>query len=145
MFYLKMSLFPCCSWRTSFPNTEIIVDNASFSVLKKCGGISFWLQGSSAVLGTSIALPIVLVISRCLQDFSFNFSSRTLIMMHLALGRMNDKLLQSCLSLQPYGLQPARLLCLWDSPGKNTGVVCCSLLQGIFLNQDLKCLLCLLH
>ena len=27
-------------------------------------------------------------------------------------------------SLWPYGLQPARLLCLWDSPGKNTGVGC---------------------
>ena len=25
-------------------------------------------------------------------------------------------------SLWPHGLQPARLLCLWDSPGKNTGV-----------------------
>ena len=25
-------------------------------------------------------------------------------------------------SLQPPGLQPARLLCPWDSPGKNTGV-----------------------
>ena len=24
-------------------------------------------------------------------------------------------------SLPPYGLQPARLLCLWDSPGKNAG------------------------
>ena len=34
-------------------------------------------------------------------------------------------------SLQPHGLQPARLLCPWDSPGKNTGVGCHSLLQGI--------------
>ena len=25
-------------------------------------------------------------------------------------------------SLQPYGLQPTRLLCPWDSPGKNSGV-----------------------
>ena len=25
-------------------------------------------------------------------------------------------------SVQPHGLQPARLLCPWDSPGKNTGV-----------------------
>ena len=25
-------------------------------------------------------------------------------------------------SFRPHGLQPARLLCLWDSPGKNTGV-----------------------
>ena len=37
--------------------------------------------------------------------------------------------------LRPYGLQPARLLCLWDSPGKNTGVVCHFLLQGIFSTQ----------
>ena len=37
--------------------------------------------------------------------------------------------------LQSQRLQPARLLCPWDSPGKNTGVSCHSLLQGIFLNQ----------
>ena len=30
---------------------------------------------------------------------------------------------------------PARLLCPWDSPGKNTGVGCHFLLQGIFLTQ----------
>ena len=28
-----------------------------------------------------------------------------------------------------------RLLCSWDSPGKNTGVGCCPLLQGIFPTQ----------
>ena len=33
-------------------------------------------------------------------------------------------------SLWPYGLQPTRLLCSWDSPGKNTGVGCHFLLQG---------------
>ena len=39
-----------------------------------------------------------------------------------------------------------RLLCLWDSPGKNTGVDCHALLQGIFPNQGLNLhLLCLLH
>ena len=31
-----------------------------------------------------------------------------------------------------YGLQPTRLLCPWYSPGKNTGVGCHALLQGIF-------------
>ena len=31
---------------------------------------------------------------------------------------------------QCYGLQPARLLCPWDPPGKNTGVGCHALLQG---------------
>ena len=38
-------------------------------------------------------------------------------------------------SLWPYGLLPARLLCPWDSPGKNTGVGCHFLLPGIFLAQ----------
>ena len=32
-------------------------------------------------------------------------------------------------------LQPSRLLCPWDSPGKNTGVVCYAFLQGIFPTQ----------
>ena len=30
----------------------------------------------------------------------------------------------------PYGLWPARLLCPWDFPGKNTGVGCHALLQS---------------
>ena len=38
-------------------------------------------------------------------------------------------------SLQPHELQPSRLLCPWDSQGKNTGVGCHFLLQGIFLTQ----------
>ena len=38
-------------------------------------------------------------------------------------------------SLRAFGLQPARLLCPWDSPGKNTGVGCHALLQGIFPTQ----------
>ena len=41
------------------------------------------------------------------------------------------KLIQSCPTLLPHGLQPTRLLCPWDSPGKNTGVGCRALLQGI--------------
>ena len=39
-------------------------------------------------------------------------------------------------SLQPYGSLPARLLCPWDSPGKNTGVGCHALLLGIFPTQE---------
>ena len=33
-------------------------------------------------------------------------------------------------SLQPHGLSPARFLCPWNSPGRNTGVGCHSHLQG---------------
>ena len=49
-------------------------------------------------------------------------------------------------SLQPHGLWPAKLLCLWDFPGKNTGVGCHALLQGIFPTQGMNLhLLRLLH
>ena len=38
-------------------------------------------------------------------------------------------------TLRPHGLQPTRLLCPWDLPGKNIGVGCQSLLQRIFPTQ----------
>ena len=50
---------------------------------------------------------------------------------------------KSCLTLHPHGLQPSRLLCPQDFSGKNTGVSCHFLLQGIFLTQGSN--LCLLH
>ena len=34
-------------------------------------------------------------------------------------------------SLLPYGLQPARFPCPWDSPGSKTGVGCHALFRGI--------------
>ena len=37
--------------------------------------------------------------------------------------------------LRHHGLQPTRLLCPWDSPGKNTGVGCHALLQRSFPTQ----------
>ena len=56
---------------------------------------------------------------------------------------------QSCVcsvmsnSLQPHGLQPARLLCLWDFLGKNTGVDFHFLLQGIFPTQGQNPISCI--
>ena len=41
-------------------------------------------------------------------------------------------------SSRPHRLQPTRLLCPWDFPGKSTVVGCHLLLQGIFLNQGLN-------
>ena len=47
------------------------------------------------------------------------------------------KSLQLCLALcsSVDCREPGRLLCPWESPGKNTGVGCHVLLQGIFLTQ----------
>ena len=48
-------------------------------------------------------------------------------------ARKESEVDQSCPTLwDPRGLQPTRLLRPWDSPGKNTGVGCHFLLQGIF-------------
>ena len=52
-------------------------------------------------------------------------------------------LANSCPTLRSFWLQPARLLCLWDFPGKNTGVDCHFFPQGIVLTQG--SILCLLH
>ena len=43
--------------------------------------------------------------------------------------------LSHILLFQPHGLQPNRLLCPWNLPGKNTGAGCHFLLQGIFPMQ----------
>ena len=41
-------------------------------------------------------------------------------------------------SLRPCGLYPIRVLGPWNSPGKNTGVGCHFILQGIFPTQGLN-------
>ena len=46
-------------------------------------------------------------------------------------------------SAQPYGLQPARLFCPWDSPGKSIGVGCHGLPHEIFLPRDRTQVSCL--
>ena len=49
-------------------------------------------------------------------------------------------------SLQSYGLLLARLLWLWDSPGRNSELRCHPLLQGILPTKGSNpCLSCLLH
>ena len=50
--------------------------------------------------------------------------------LHLFCRHKSSQSLPSCPTLWPHGLYPARL-CPWDSPGKNTGVGCHFLLQGI--------------
>ena len=79
-------------------------------------------------------------ISRSLSNLMHLIWKRRLkeSMRDLFMWRVKVKVLvaQSCWdSLQPHGLQPARLLCPQDSPGKNTGVGSHSFLQEIFLIQ----------
>ena len=70
-------------------------------------------------------------------DFQFNFISLCVFAM-LAPRCCCCLVTKSCPTLQSHGqngLQPARILCQWDFPGKNTRVSCHSLLQGILQTQ----------
>ena len=46
------------------------------------------------------------------------------------------KSVQSYLTLRPHRWQPTRLLCPWDSPGKNTEVGCCFLFQCMKVKSE---------
>ena len=95
----------------------------------------------------------------CNEGFSDNWAdtwgkNRDLSLTHV-LHKINSKQIKdlkrkipcSCSvtsnSLRSHGLQPASLLCSWNSPGKNTGVGSYSLLHGIFPIQESN--LSLLH
>ena len=69
-----------------------------------------------------------------------------IIAVHHSCQLVNMHKLHQSDSLQPYGLEPARLLYPWDFPGKSTREGCHALLQGIFLTQGSNLrLLCLLR
>ena len=48
------------------------------------------------------------------------------------------KLLQSCLTLRSYGLQPPKFLGPWESPGKKTGVGCRAVSPGDLPHLGIK-------
>ena len=96
-------------------------------------------QEDSGIKGPDTQPLKPLTPSQCL-DPSHKMVKMTMTMMLLGLSVPAHfahacTLTQLWLTLRPYGLSPARLLCPWDSPGKNTGVGCHALLQGIFMTQ----------
>ena len=76
--------------------------------------------------------------NRLSQDFSkllwWMKGKKRVIRFHIVV----ESLSQVRLFCYPKTEEPARLLCLWDFPGKNTGVGCNFLLPGIFLTLQLN-------
>ena len=62
--------------------------------------------------------------------------SKRLELSHFTAAAVADKSLQSCLTLQHYELYCTRLLCPWDSPGKNSGVGCHFILQCMKVKSE---------
>ena len=87
----------------------------------------------------SLVLLQCCCVRHCCSETPKGRSNVALMCVHADTSIMPD-------SAWPYRLQTTRLLCPWDSLGKNTGMDCHALLQGIFPTQGLNPhLLCLLH
>ena len=66
-----------------------------------------------------------------IREFHFFLTFRGKLEIPQLNVRMCVSLSVSSDSLRPHGLQPSRLFCPWDSPGKNTGVGCHFLLHNM--------------
>ena len=78
-----------------------------------------------------------LALSSALTIASFSFKNYCICFLCVIQSVVSDSVTQETVACQ------ALLLCPWDSPGKDTGVGCHFLLQGIFLTQESN--LSLLH
>ena len=72
-----------------------------------------------------------MLFSQSVPPFPSSTLSTSLFSMSMSALKMEVQVAQLCLTLCDSMDWPARLLCPWDSPGKNTGVGSLSLLQGI--------------
>ena len=99
----------------------------------------------TAPIGYSISLKCSVYILNIYP--STNLFARWLIIFTIIHHKLKVKVLRHSvmsdslftpLSKRVSHFEPARLLCPWNSPGKNTGVGSHSLLQGIFLTQGLN-------
>ena len=97
------------------------------------GSLSF-LQGIFLTQGLNPGLPHC---RRMLYQLSHQGSPPTFFVSALYL-LCTQSLSHSVVSdsLRPHGLQPARLLCAWDSPGRNTEVGCHFLLQCMKVKSE---------
>ena len=64
-----------------------------------------------------------------IEEFEIMNFSKIFIFINLPLKVKVSRSVMSG-SLQPHGLQPARLICPWDFPGKNSGMGCHFLSPG---------------
>ena len=105
---------------------NLIVSKIQTSVLKFfCGNVFLSTMIDFQIAqdqGTSCPVHSINPVSLCLSLANY--------IIQTVLHAMHAKSIQSCPTLRHHGMQPASLLCPWDSPGKNTGVGCHFLLQG---------------
>ena len=96
-----------------------------------CVVSSYWIDPFIILLGPSLSLVTVSALHLFWSPFSFLCVCVYCRFCYPEVYICDVKITQLCLTLQPHGLYSP-----WNSPGKNTVVGSCSLLQGIFETQD---------
>ena len=84
------------------------------------------------LLSLNCLMSVYLIYNMFNEMIQYVLSLNCLMKLFISLNVSNSVMSSS---FQPQGLQPARFLCPWNSPGKNTEVGCHFLLQRIFLTQ----------
>ena len=115
-------------WKVTLSRTAI-----HFFITNFCHSIKMQRPLRSEDAQTLSCVPRLFLASQHLEHL--NFTNECLSSIHYCYYSV-AKLCPTL--LRPHGLYPARLLCPWDFPGKNTGVGCHFLLQGIFSTQGLN-------
>ena len=114
--WVHVSGLPLHTWHPGFPGVMLTSS----------------MRHSALIAGSQSDLPKIGHGHVCLHMLSFEGFP------HGASGKESVSHSVVSYSLWPHGLQAARLLCPWNSPGKNTGVGCHALLQDIFPTQGLN-------
>ena len=103
-------------------------------------GFSGFQAGLQMALGNSLNLCDICFVPDMLKSVSPEPTSE-LLCVCVCVCECAHTHTQSCPTVTPWTMVMgtiASLHCLWDSPGKNTGVGCHALLQGIFPAQGLN-------
>ena len=131
--------FPHKTWAASvFLHLFIIIKRKPWESFSAFPSPSFFILIANETLS-----PVVLILKFLLNPSLILFVVTTLEVLmifhryyHFSLAAAAAKSLQSCPTLRPHRQQPTRLLCPWDSPGKNTGVGCHFLLQCLKAKRE---------
>ena len=88
------------------------------------------------LLQRHLELGLTLIWHDFILILTFAVSATTLVRACSVASVMSD-------SLRLHGLQPTRLFCPWDSPGKNAGADCCAHLRGSSRPRYRTCVSCI--
>ena len=128
----------------NFPQFIVIHTVKGFGIVNKAEIDVFWnslaFSMSQQMLAIWFLLPLPFLkpawtSASSLFVYCWSLSWRILSITLLACAAAAAKLLVVSVSVRPHRWQPTRLLCPWDSPGKNTEVGCHCLLRKNMYRQ----------